>query len=751
MSVLTQKLHVKKNNTVYECTCYSTEEEATPKTIENGSCMDIKCGNETGYIGLWPKAVSFGNYHTPLTAKKDGVEYWVETQVNNMVNVTINQVPHQIITVVVDGVAHTTSFTAMAGAFYEINITPDPGYNAGLLNITNVGYLTSNLTVTASEATRIRYTIIISNPTGQTLSVQHNGKTRTNPGFYGYYGDTWTASVAVASGYTQGTIYPGTSGIITGNEEISVTDPTAIYYTVTLSATTNQTITLNYKQPGSNQVTIVSEGTAKTLQLKNGTTWTASIAGANGYTPGALNPGTSGTINANTTISASAAALNGYTVTLAATTNQTITFKYTEPGGSQITKTSTSSAQSFTLRHGTAWTATIAAATGYNAGTLSPGSSGTITAATKITASAATLKTYALKLNATTHQTITLKYTQPGASQVTKTSTSSAQTFTVKHGTTWTATIAGATGYNPGTLSPGSSGTVTAAVTVTASAAALKTYTLKLNATTHQTITLKYTQPGASAVTKTSTSSAQSFTVKHGTTWTASITGATGWKAGALSPGSSGTVTAATTVSAAAATFLTYTLKLAATSHQTITLKYKNHKSDGTVAAEVTKTSTSSAQSFTVGYGTTWTATLAAATGYTKGSLSASSGTVKAATTVSATAATAITPKITITKAGDAYDFTVTYTNTSGTSVTSGNRPSSVTIKYNTTIRFNANTGSSYYDLSIKQGSTYKTTIDYNHQWTSGALTANTTFTVTGVNNTPEGSSGEGSGGEGGA
>ena len=146
-----------------------------------------------------------------------------------------------------------------------------------------------------------------------------------------------------------------------------------------------------------------------------------------------------------------------------------------------------------------------------------------------------------------------------------------------------------------------------------------------------------------------------------------------------------------------------------------------------------------------------WTATLAADAGYTKGTLSGTKGTVTANTTVSATAATAITPKITITKAGEAYGFTVRYTNASGTVTTSSNRPSSVTIKYNTTIRFNANTGSYHHDLLIKQGSTYKTTIDYNNTWTSGALTANTTFTVTGIDNTPEGSGGEGSGGEGGA
>lgn len=185
--------------------------------------------------------------------------------------------------------------------------------------------------------------------------------------------------------------------------------------------------------------------------------------------------------------------------------------------------------------------------------------------------------------------------------------------------------------------------------------AELATYTLKLNAmTTNQTITLKYknrniTDTGYEAeVTKKSTSSAQSFTVRKGTTWTATVSPSTGWNAGALSPGSSGTVSAATTVSAAAATYKTFTLKLAKQTHQTITLKYKNKKSDGTFDSEVTKKSSSSDQSFTVGYGTTWTATIAGATDWNAGTLSAKSGTVTANVTVTASAATTKYPKGTL-------------------------------------------------------------------------------------------------------
>jgi len=82
-----------------------------------------------------------------------------------------------------------------------------------------------------------------------------------------------------------------------------------------------------------------------------------------------------------------------------------------------------------------------------------------------------------LILSSTSHQTITLKYTQPGASEVTKTSTSSNQSFTVEAGTTWTATIEADAGYSPGTLSPGSSGTIVTSTTISASAATEKEHT----------------------------------------------------------------------------------------------------------------------------------------------------------------------------------------------------------------------------------------------------------------------------------
>ena len=288
-------------------------------------------------------------------------------------------------------------------------------------------------------------------------------------------------------------------------------------------------------------------------------------------------------------------------------------------------------------------------------------------------------------------------------------------------------------------------------IQITATAPALKTYTLKVGSPAHQTVTVKYKNRNAANTgyeTEKTLAEGGSASVRHFTTWTATVSADTGWTAGALTPASSGTVSGGVTVSAGAATYKTFTLKCASTAHQTITLKYKNKKSDGTFDTEKPL---AEGDSKTVGYGTTWTATLAADAGYTKGTLSGTKGTVTANTTVSATAATAITPKITFTWTADGWTptATITYTNTSGSSATA-TKPSSVTIKYNTTIKITDTKNSYRYYLKITQGSTYKTAIHSKESWTSGALTANTTFKIVGYYDEYEGSSGEGSGGEGG-
>lgn len=42
MAELTNRLHLKSDSTVTECICYTTIDEATPKTVTGGSTWEIK-------------------------------------------------------------------------------------------------------------------------------------------------------------------------------------------------------------------------------------------------------------------------------------------------------------------------------------------------------------------------------------------------------------------------------------------------------------------------------------------------------------------------------------------------------------------------------------------------------------------------------------------------------------------------------------------------------------------------------------
>jgi len=231
------------------------------------------------------------------------------------------------------------------------------------------------------------------------------------------------------------------------------------------------------------------------------------------------------TVN-NIDVSADAPTRKSYSFTLNPGSNQTVTLKYTQPGSSQVSVAVSGSTRTFTVLAGTTWSASITAVTtGYNAGRLNI-SSGTITGSgVAITATSATRKTYTLKLNGTSNQTITLRYTQPGSSQVTRTSTGSAQSWSVAYGTTWTASIAASSGYTAGTLS-GTSGTITGDVTVSATAAkaipvvVTRTLTFTTNKRSWINGYITYTNASGSVVTATyNQDTGNTFTLKNGTTF----------------------------------------------------------------------------------------------------------------------------------------------------------------------------------------------------------------------------------------
>lgn len=141
--------------------------------------------------------------------------------------------------------------------------------------------------------------------------------------------------------------------------------------------------------------------------------------------------------------------------------------------------------------------------------------------------------TFTVTIKQTPNQTITVT-TSDGVKHT--------ESFDAKKGTTWTATVDGATGYNPGKLIS-TSGTVTGATTVSATEATIQQFDFTIVQSEGQTITVT-TGDGVKHT--------ESFKAKYGTTWTATVTADESYTAGTLSA-TSGTVTGTMNVSATAA------------------------------------------------------------------------------------------------------------------------------------------------------------------------------------------------------
>lgn len=274
-----------------------------------------------------------------------------------------------------------------------------------------------------------------------------------------------------------------------------------------------------------------------------------------------------------------------------------------------------------------------------------------------ISATAATKQTFTFYINQSDHQTIT----------VTCNGVAHTSTFTATYGDKWTATITPATGYNAGKLSA-TSGTITGSVTVAATAATIKTFTLSFGATTNQTYTAT-----VSGSTKAATSSATSYTVNYGTTYSVAYTAnsATAAYTYTASSAVSGTVTNTTSIPAktASASLRYYTLTVPATSNQSYTLSLATNSSYGGALPPYTTTATKSAQTLSVPYGTTYSISYTADSGYNPGA--SKSGTVNGATTVSHNAATVATATVTIIQSANQTIHVYTPQKSGGTDHTS--------------------------------------------------------------------------------
>lgn len=254
--------------------------------------------------------------------------------------VVINKYEHQTIKVVCDGKEYTDTFTAPYGSTYTVSIIPDIGYNVGKLN--NIGgALTENISISATEASIKQFTVTIIQSKNQTITVDCNGTKYTST-FTAPYGSTYTTTVTPNTGYNAG-ILNHTSGTVTGDLTISATAATIKQFTVTITQSANQTITVKCN----------GQSYTSSFKANYGSTYTASVSVSNSsyYTPGTLNH-TNETITGNITISATAATLKKYTITV------------TQPANGKITVNGSVST-SFTYNAGTSVKVQATANSGY--------------------------------------------------------------------------------------------------------------------------------------------------------------------------------------------------------------------------------------------------------------------------------------------------------------------------------------------------------------------------------------------------
>ena len=342
ISVLHNNVIKTKSFTAQRYDYYSATVEAiegyVPGELYNGSGTII----ENVTVSASPATLAYANYKT----------------------ITILQSDHQTIVVKYNNKEYTTSFAAPAGARYTVSVKPDEGYNPGEVVDIYDGVVVTDAEIYAYPAIIKKYTIHIIQGEHQTIKVSYDGGEYTQDIANVPYGTQLTATLVPDEGYDPGKINT-TSYRVTGEFTFECTEEAMIkYYTLTISATTNQTITVTYKLPEESSYghPTNSGRSIQTLSLPYGTQWNATIRPDTNYKAGTLNA-SSGIIKSDTTISASNAVYNNYNVAVSQSPHQTIILRREDTG-----ETSTSGWSN--VPYGTRVTASLYPEASYIAGAL---------------------------------------------------------------------------------------------------------------------------------------------------------------------------------------------------------------------------------------------------------------------------------------------------------------------------------------------------------------------------------------------
>ena len=195
------------------------------------------------------------------------------------------------------GTDHTSTFTCPIGTTYEVEVIAASNYIAGTPN-TKGGTFNGDMTINATAAVALQYTLAIKQTDHQLITVTANGVNYTKDVVLPY-GTTYTVSITADTGYIAGALNK-TSGTITGDETINATPATLATATITITQSDNQTIHVYTPQK------IGGTDHTSTFTCPTGTTYEVEVVADKGYNAGTPNT-TEGTFNGDMTINATPA------------------------------------------------------------------------------------------------------------------------------------------------------------------------------------------------------------------------------------------------------------------------------------------------------------------------------------------------------------------------------------------------------------------------------------------------------------
>ena len=259
------------------------------------------------------------------------------------------------------------------GTEFYVYVTPDIGWNAGILNIRYGKIFDDDILVEATDATTVMRELYIFQSAHQTITLFNTGGEEITDSISVPYGAVYYYRIRAEEGYIAGTIQVSPETAMVGNTiviekttTVTATSATIKTFRIYIEAPIHENISLTI----GGAIIFVEAGTSQEINnIPYFTKYTAEVYSENEYTAGELNIPNIGSFTNDIQqsegyiyITAAPAELNKYTITVEQTPHQTITVHYNDQ--------SYSGSGSFQVFIGTIITCTIESENGYIAGIL---------------------------------------------------------------------------------------------------------------------------------------------------------------------------------------------------------------------------------------------------------------------------------------------------------------------------------------------------------------------------------------------